>query len=697
MPLSREDLQLWKRRLATDRSAQAQYHERWRRAIRLFDTTYWDELKAANPELVEVNYSTTFITTLVSAVFARAPKWHIEAKRPGRFYRFAETMAVLMEQFKEEAKLKDLAIRAVVDAATCNIGWIEQGFYGSTKQPLPGPETGQDEQGMMRRMGALLGQLTGKQPLEPAQQGELHQQKRPGSFYLFRRSPWDVIVPEGFYEYERLPYLIVRDRLTWGDFLARPDLINQERMGTIAIRQSMRKLDVIRTSPYTSEAVYNPKAASGSLATRDPDRPVEIFTVWDRREDQVFTFSETSDAVHKEPEDWPYFAEGFPQQPLQFNYVPEIPDERDNFYGFSDIDPIFAQVMEKSELRTQQSSIRRRAIVKVFVQQGSATESQMAKVQSPDIEVIPVQNIQAIQVSQGVGIPPAVLQMEDIIDKDLSRDSGLALLLADSSQLAGVQRATVANIAQQTSTLKSSYRVDRIESWVKAIGRYQLGLFWQYLSVEEVGERLGRMPEAEEWIVLPEDLRLAKQWVRDELKLAVETGSTKPLTTDVLERDQYMNSLAILQQVDPLLFQQIKRPAIAILAKKFNEPALEQLILAALDPQEQEAAQMENQLMAQGMPQVVGPHDDHQTHIAIHSQMAQHPIVAAHIQAHQVRLQELAGNQKTAGQGVRQKAAAPSAAEIGQGGATRGMDMQGAAMNLGPGSSGQAAFRESGA
>lgn len=697
MPLERDDLALWKRRISIDRTAQATYHDRWRRAIRLFDTTFWDDLKAANPELVEVNYSTTFITTLVSAVFARAPKWRIEAKRPGRFYRFAETMTILLEQFKEEAKLKELAIRAVVDAATCNIGWIEQGFYASSQQPLPGPETGEDQQGMLRRMSTLFRQLTDTQPdPEPAQRGELHEQKRPGRFYLVRRSPWDVLVPEGFYEYERLPYLIVRERLTWGDFVARPDLINQDRMGTLAARQTLRKLDQVRTSPYTAEAPYNPRASSG-LRDRDPDRPVEIFTIWDRREQQVFTISESSDAPHKEPEPWPYFAEGFPQKPLQFNYVPEIPDERDNFYGFSDIDPIYAQVMEKSDLRTQQSSIRRRAIVKVFVQQGSSTETTLNKLQSPDIEIVPVPSIQQIQVSQGVGIPPAVLQMEDIIDKDLSRDSGLALLLADSGQLASVQRATVANIAQQTSTLKTGYKVDRIEAWVKEIGRYQVGLTWQYLSREEVGERLGHIPDEEEWIVLPTDVVLAKQWVRDELKLAVEAGSTKPLSTDVLERDQYMNSLAILQQVDPLLFQQIKRPAIAILAKKFNEPVLEHLILAALDPQEQEAAQMENQLMAQGMPQVVGPHDEHQTHLAIHSQMAQHPIVAAHIQAHQVRMQELAGAQKTAGQGVRQKAAAPSAAEIGQGGATRGVDLQGAGANLGPGSSGQAAFRQSGA
>ena len=696
MPLAQDDLRLWKRRLSNDLNAQALHHDRWKRAIRLFDTTYWDDLKAANSELVEVNYSTTFITTLVSAVFARAPKWRIEAKRPGRFYKFAETMGVLMEQFKEEAKLKELAIRCVVDAATCNIGWMEVGYYASLEQSLPAPETGSDEPGMIRRMGMLFKQLTTEpQDEEPAERGELFQQKRPGSFYLVRRSPWDVIKPADAYEYESLPYLWVRERMTYGDFLKRPDLINQDRIGVLPIPPSMRKISGrVTTSPYMSEAMYNPKAPSASLAGHDPDRPVEVFTCWDRRENHVFTISQTADAPHKEPQEWPYFAEGFPQKPLQFNYVPEIPDEEDNFYGFSDLDPIESQVMEKSSLRTQQGSIRRRAIVKVFVQQGSANESTLAKLQSPDIEVIPVPNITQIVISPPIQMPPAVLQYEDRIDSDLSRDSNMNILLADATQLGKIDRATVANYAQQSTASKSSYKVDRIESWVKELGRYQVGNFWQFLTADEVGERLGRLPTPEEWIALPDNVELAKRWVREELKLTTEAGSTKPLTVDVLERSNFMESLAIIQQVAPGIFASVQRQMVAVLVRKFNEPALEAIILSAMDQEEQETAMMENQLLQQGMLQVVSPHQDHQTHLVIHQQAAQHPVVAAHIQAHQVRIQEAAVAQKSVGQGVRQKAAAPSAAEVRQGGATRGMDLQG--VSLRPKATGQRAFAESG-
>lgn len=692
MPLSADDLALWKRRLFQDRAAQAPYHPRWKRAIRLFDTSYWDDLKRANPQIVEVNYSTTFITTLVSAVFARAPRWRITAKRPGRFFQFADTMQILLEQFKDEAKLKDLAMRCVVDVSTCNIAWLEAGFFPDVRHPIPEPETGQDEPSRMRRMEQLFRQLTGRKEREPAQQGELHEQKRPGNFYLVRRSPWDVLIPAGHYEYERLPYLTVRERMTFGDFLANPRYQAKDRIGALAMSKVREQFPQMRTSPYTSEAAFNPKAPI-SPKHQDVDRPFELYTVWDRRENQVFSFSETSDAPHEQPTDWPYFAEGFPQKPLQFNYVPEIPDETDNFYGFSDLDPIEAQVLEKSDLRSQEAAIRRRALVKVFVQAGSATESGLAKLQSADIEVIPVQNIQAIQVSQPIQLPPAVLQYEGLIDQDLSRDTGLPLLMTAVQQLAKIERATVANEAGQTTTLKTVFKVDRIEAWLRELGLYQIGLFWQFLTPEEVGERIGRIPNELEWVPLPQDVRLAKQWVRNELYLKVEAGSTQPLQLSLAEQSNFMKALAIIQQIAPDTFAASRRDLVAALLKRFDEPDLEAIVKATFDETAKQEALQENQFLQMGFPQVVGRNDDHQTHDAIHAQAQQTPLVVAHRQAHLVRVQEMLQARKTAGQGVRQAASAPSAAEINQSGTTRPTDIEGVASRSRQ--IGQQAFTES--
>lgn len=685
MALSKEDIRVWIRRYQTDLAAQTIHHERWRRNIRLFDTSYWDDLKATNNEIVPVNYTTTFITTLVSSVFARYPEWKVKAKRPGRFYKHADTMKIFMDQFNEESKFKELAIKCVVDAATCNIGWIEQGYFKSNEEPIAAPEEELDLIGRMKELLTKAGQ--DEDTKESAQLGELNQQKRPGSFYLTRRSPWDVIIPEGHFEYESMPYLMVLEHMTFEDFLRNPRYKNQTRVGTVQPSRTDHGLDKIKTSPYGPAAFFNPKAPLA--AKQDMDRPVTLINIWDRRENQVFTISESADKVHEDPVDWPYYGEGFPQKPLQFNYVPEIPgdlDPKHNFYGFADVDPIFAQVLEKSDLRTQQSKIRKRATVKVFVQAGTTTESELNKHTSPDVEVIPVTNIQAIQVSQGIAIPPAVLQVEDRIDSDLSRDSGMSLLLADASQQGKIERATVANIAQEATSLKTNYKVDRIESWIKQIGLYQVGLFWQYLTPDEVSERLGQIPKQDEWIPLPPDPILAKKWIRDELKLSVETGSTKPLNVDVLERKQFGETIGIIQNIAPGLFNQLKRQFIARLMKKSNEPDLEQIILGALDQDEQQVADMENRLMLEGAPQVVSPNDDHEVHLKTHSKFQDNQIVAAHMQAHLIRLEELSASQTKGGQGARQKADTKSPAEVAQQGATKGIDLGGASLNLGPGS-----------
>ncbi len=58
------------------------------------------------------------------------------------------------------------------------------------------------------------------------------------------------------------------------------------------------------------------------------------------------------------------------------------------------------------------------------------------------------------------------------------------------------------------------------------------------------------------------------------------------------------------------------------------------------------------------------------------------PLLDAHIQAHEVRLQDLLAGQRSAGQGVRQGAMAPSSAEVSRMGTPDASDVGGQAMNL---------------
>ena len=675
MPLDIQDYKVWKQRIIAAEQYQAQQHERWKRANDLYSMRYWQDLGFSgrwNDTIVPVNYATTFVTTLVSAIYARNPKIFVRARRP-RFDPFSQTMEVLQDRQWDEAQMKEVMIQVTIDAVLTGIGWLELGFVPTDGDVLPESAATVNGKGLIEKVKQAFGKNRVKDAL--ATQGTLEEAKQRGEFYNIRRSPYDVLVPKGFSSYWNLPYIMLHDRLLVEDFLANPHWQAKDRLG--------------KGSPIKHEATGNkivgPQYQFGSSSSGTPsdEMVVDLYTIWDRRSQSVFTLSKESEEAHRDPEDWPHYAEGFPAIPLIFNRVPNTATDS-NFYPFGDIEPIVAQVLEKAKIRTGQVEHRKRANLVVFVQRGSTTIEEMNAYAGATgaVEVVPVQNIQAIQVAPPIQIPPAFTQTEQSINSDLDRDSGLQLILADTQRTASIERATVATIAQGNANLKTGYRVDRLEAFAKSVARYQAGLFWQYMSKFDVGQILGTMPSPEEWKELPSDPQLARSMVRRELEFRIEAGSTRPIQDDVLDREQFIRATAVVQQVAPDVFNQIKRQWLAEMVKRFRVPTLENLILQATNENQLKEAQMENQLMAQGMLQVVSDGDDHQLHIQVHQQGGQSPVTMTHIKAHMMKLQEQQAVQRGSGQGVRQSAASPSAAEVGRMGTPAMSDIQGQSMNL---------------
>ena len=676
MALSLQDYRLWRRRIEDCQALQAHQHPRWQSSLNLFSMEYWRSLGYTGSwedEMVPVNYATTFVSTLLAATFARNPKMFVRARSP-RFARFSETMEQVLERHWDEANIKEIFLSVILDAIIFGIGWAECGFLPFTGEALPSPEPSQNG-------ASLFGRLFGKSENLPVETGILEEQKQRGEFYCLRRSPYDILVPPGFSDYWSMPYLIVHERLMVEDFFANPTYHAKERIGKgKPIPREENGANLVGPK-YTFGGGHDAEKIDGSV--------VDLFTPWDRRSQSVFTISKESDEAHRLPADWPNFSEGFPQMPLLFNRVPNSRLEA-NFYPFGSLEPIFAQILEKSKIRTQGAEHRRRANIVVFAQKGSQTEEELRNYTGATgaVEVVPVTNIQAIQVAPSIPIPPAVFDMERMVNSDLDRDSQLQLMLADLARVGQIERATVANIAQSNANLGSGFKVDRVESFAKQVSRYQMGLFWQHMSRFDVGDLIGTLPDEEQWPSLPEDMAVARQRIRRELELRVEAGSTRPIQDDVLDREQFIRASAVFQQISPLLFKRIERPWMAEMVKRFRIPSLEAMILQATDEREAEIAMQENRFMLEGMLQVVGECEDHETHLKVHAQMQQHQIVAAHMQAHQIKLQELTSGQRTAGQGVRQSAASPSAAEVGRMGTPSFSDVSGQAMNLRQGTGG---------
>lgn len=691
-PLDALELGRWLTRIKDAEQAQATHHPAWKRALALYDMSYW-RAKGYQADLSDqitpVNYTTTFISTLVAATFSRNPKIFVRARRE-RFVRFAETMELLQERDWDENDLKEVLIESLIDALLTNLGWVENGFQ-PPDAPFPTREEAPAEAprspgesgtvleslsaGIRKVFGGGNGQASEKPPVA---EGELDERKQRGSFYCLRRSPYDVLLPKGYHSFSALPYLIVRDRLPAEDFLRNPRWQHKDLavFGTPTQAGGAGKL---------SKADFRFPRALNDAAISDRQL-IELFTVWDRRDDRVFTLSRSSPEPHFGPVDWPYYSEGFPLIPLQFNKVPDTPEEA-NAYGFSDVEPIIPQVLEKSNIRTDMVDTRRRASIVVFVQKGSTTEEELnAQSRAVPMAIIPVTNLAAIKESQPIQIPPATLQTEQAINSDLERDSGLQLILADLGRTAGIERATVASIAQGNANLKTGYRVDRLEGFARRIAKFRAGLFWQYMEAEEVGEHLGLLPSEDQWPPLPQDPMLARARVRKELELRIEAGSTRPIQDDVLDREQYLRWLTIFQSTSPQLYKRVERQLQAEMAKKFRNPLIEALVLQATSEGESEVAMQENQLLMANVPQIVGDCEDHETHMKVHAQAAQQgePTQALdqHLLAHHQKLQEVQGAVRGAGQGVRQSAAAPSGAETRRMGVPSVTGAMGQGMNL---------------
>lgn len=678
-----EDHQLWLRRITAASQEQQRRHAAWKQSLDLYSMEFWKQQGFAGnltDHTIPVNYTTTFVLTKVASVYARNPKIFVKP-RPGRarFQPFADTMEQLIERFWDEQELKETFLEVVRDTILFGLGWVECGYLKSVDalpDPVPPPE---EDQGLLSSLMSSIQEFITEPEPHPSEQGILNEHQQVGEFYCIRRSPYDVLWPAGFHSYAALPYLIYRERLLVEDFLRHPRYQHKE--------QALRSLEA-------------PKSRNGKFVTSDYSRPmtpgqlhsrwgigdqqsVELYHLLDRRNQEWTTISKGSVEPHAGPDDWPYYAEGFNLLPLMFTSIPDTPEDA-HPYPFSAVEPIIGQVLELSNIRRQMSEHRQRANFVALVQKGTLTEQEISNYAqaSGAMDVVPISNPAAIVLSAPVNVPPAVLQTEAAIKQDLERESQLALTLADSSRAASIDRATVATIVQGNMNLGTVYAVDRVEAYSKRVARYLAGIFWQHMTRMEVGEVLGTLPSPDAWPTLPQNPDLARKRIRRELEFRVEAGSTRPIQDDVLDREQFIRAIATVQATAPLLFKRIEKPMVALLAKKFREPALEQLILNAVSEEEMETVQAENQLLAQGAPQIVSPGDDHEVHLKGHQAVDNTPMGMAHIQAHMVRLNELLSGQKGAGQGVRQSTASPSAAEVDRMGTPSMSDVGGQSNNL---------------
>ena len=680
-----DDHAVWLKRVSQAEAQQALRHGHWQQALDAFSMELWTQQFPGTPvsdERVPVNYAVTFVLTRIASLNARNPKIFVRPRSGmGRMQPFAETMERLLERFWDDAELKEEATLVLRDAILFGIGWMEVGYTASLRhRPKPVPVGEAEEQeaaskGLFDQLRDVLGQ---KPPALPSEQGELEPQRQVGEFYCVRRSPYTVLLADGFQRVKTMPYLILWDRLRAEDFLRNPRFQNKER--ALFSSNDSTKRNGLKTAEYTFDRGSGPGELRRYGVT--DQQTIDLYQVWDRRSMTVTTISKGCDVPHEGPDEWPDLADGWPVVDLTFVDVPETPEQA-HPYPFGFLQPIMGQIMELSGIRQSMVEHRRRAQHLLIVTKGGLTEQEVANYARTNdaVAMVPVTNAEAVKVAPAVAIPNAVFETERAIKEDLDRDSMMQLAL-DPNAAAKTDRATVANIIQTNANLGTVFFVDRIEGFHRRVGRALSQRFWQYKTRMQVGEELGVLPDPEAWPPLPKDAALARKRIQRELELRIEGGSTRPIQDDVLDREQFLRYISIFQAVSPGRFKRVEPMVLSLMAKKFREPALESAILRAMDEEEAQGAQTENMLLLQGHPQYVSPGEDHETHDQVHSQAEQTPLVVAHRKAHAVRQNELMAGQATAGQGVRQSTAAPSSAEVSRMGTPDLTDVGGQSFNV---------------
>ena len=613
-------------------------------------------------DFVNVNFVYAYIKTVMPAVYFKDPYIFIEGRSEEDLGK-ANVVEAIINYIWREINLKEEVKRVILDTLLFGIGWLKIGYTAE--------------------FGRTIEKSTQATPDRKTPEGkviEFNEYIKEENVFGKRISPFRVIVPRGYHRFVDMPY-IIEERLEDIEAVKEnkslkntADLIPTHKLdsGFTSIKAPSM------SSPENVGFLGRLSRITGRLSARDKANKVILWEIWDKRSQKIITLGKGTEKVLQE-KDWDLDIEGFPYIPLRFNTIPNS-NETSNFYPISDIEPLVPQIQEQSKLRTAMVKHRKRFLAKILVEKGAMDQNQMDIFKQPETGLIAeVNDITKILPMAEVQVPADVYRVNEVIKSDLREISGISQLLMGGGASPGINTATEANIAQQGAGLRISEKQDQIEDFTRDTARKLIQIMRQFVQREF---HLRTMIEGKEV-----DISGDGETLKAEVDVKIEAGSTQPPTDTAVERKQLIDlTIGVLQQPAIQRFVNF-RVLLQKIAKTF--PALkDSKIFTGGIEDEQQSAQLENQLMLQGNIQVVGPNDDHDIHLEVHASIAQDPktvspVVAQHIQTHS---EFIAQRRQTPAGGGRADALTPT--NITEGGATRATDtfalgMEGATQGVG--------------
>jgi hypothetical protein len=284
-------------------------------------------------------------------------------------------------------------------------------------------------------------------------------------------------------------------------------------------------------------------------------------------------------------------------------------------------------------------------------------------------------------------LPNGIFDIDKIIQQDLQMGTSMGQLMFAAQ--AGQRTATQAEIGQSGLQLKASSRVDVVEDYSTMIAKSLAQLAWQFYDKKKVQEIIGETVTDNMWLPLPKDRDERKKLIRAELQIMIDAGSAAPPKDDTVEVKQAIDVSSVVAAIAPERLN--KGELVKALLKRVKYAKDLDKIVISNDEEEIQAAQQENQLLANNVPQVVGPNENHTLHIQTHTQIQQ-PTDASnlHISDHGKFLGIVEGEPQSGVSNKPQegdirpplKSVAP---EVTRGGATAASDVMQSNQNLGAG------------
>lgn len=657
------DLNIWLGRKERALAVQNKQRLVWEDSIDLYNCKLFDKrIGVIDPERVDVHFVNWYVSNLIPLTYFRDPFIFIKPRDlDGMYAPFAETMEEAINYIWGELDLKHQFKKTILSAFLTPPGWIKLGYTAKVGEDIGNLDQIKEKSLIRDIKNAITGVFKKPSDKSPEEQGILDLNIKEESVFAKWLPSWNILMPPGYHDVNNMPWLIEIEDVSMVDFKLNPLYRNKDKAKA---ERSYNDKDTgqLRKPSY-----------GGEIGGDDEENILRLYHVWDRRERRRFTFS--TKEIHFEGK-WPYNMEGFPYKHLIFEETLPQEDES-NSYPVNAITPILPQVLEQASARTMMVKHRRRANAIILVQQGLYTEEQINQLEENEaLQIIQVPSIQSVQSMTMPPLPPDVYNVDAIIKQDLQMATSMGQMMFQPQP--GQRTATQASIAQQGLQLKAEARVDKVEDFTKLIARSLAQLMWQFYDREKISEIVGKEVTPSMWPDLPADERDRKRIIQAELQFRIDAGSTAPPKDESVDFKQTLDMISIIASFAPERLKKDEVVKILLKKKKFAKD-LDKIVITS-DEEELAAAEEENKLLAGGVPQVVGPNENHMLHMQSHEQSG---IVNDSMDLHKIEHGKYMGIAQTPQEGDRRSPMQSTKPEIVRQGNTKEADIYQSTQNLG--------------